>query len=101
MHWEQRTAHPPLSTFFQGERLLGANAEALFGAPASRRHVCILVTLPAEAAEQYELLLDLLQRGMDCVRINCAHKSTSVWEAIIAQVRRAEGETKTYRGSDH
>jgi pyruvate kinase len=28
--------HPPLQTFFRGERLLNENAEALFGPPSSR-----------------------------------------------------------------
>lgn len=38
--------HPPLRTFFFGERLLNDNAEALFGQATSSRRVRIMVTLP-------------------------------------------------------
>ncbi len=85
--------HPSLSTFFQGEHQLRANVEALFGPSASRRRVRIMVTLSSEAAEDYEFLRDLVQRGMDCARINCAHDSPAQWEAMIAHVRSAEQET--------
>jgi len=93
---EDKTAlpkHPQLSTFFRGERLLNDNAEALFGLPSARRRVRIMVTLPTEAAHDYEVVHDLLQRGMNCVRLNCAHDTPSDWEAMIAHVRRAEQES--------
>ena len=84
---------PPLRAFFLGERLLNENAKALFGQPSSPRRVRILVTLPTEAAHDYGFVRDLLQRGMNCVRINCAHDAPAEWEAMIAHVRRAELET--------
>jgi pyruvate kinase len=49
--------------------------------------------LPTIAADNYQFVKDLLQRGTDCVRINCAHDTINVWEAAIAHVRRAERET--------
>ena len=84
---------PPLSTFFRGERLLNDNAEALFGQPSPRRRVRIMVTLSTEAAHDYGFVRDLLQRGMNCVRINCARDTPSDWEVMIAHVRRAEQES--------
>jgi pyruvate kinase len=84
--------HPALETFFCGERQLHNNTEALFGKPSSRRRVRILVTLPTKAAYDFELVRDLLQRGMNCVRINCAHDTPAEWEAMIEHVRRAEQE---------
>ncbi len=51
-----------------------------------------MVTLPIEAAHDYGFVRDLPQRGMNCVRINCAHDTPSEWEAIIAHVRLAEQE---------
>ncbi len=84
--------HPPSRTFFRGERLLNDNAEALFGLPSTRRRVRIMVTLSIEAAYDFELVRDLLQRGMNCVRINCAHDTPAEWEAMVAHVRRAEQE---------
>ncbi len=85
--------HPPLRTFFSGERLLSDNAEALFGPPTPSRRVRIMVTLPAEAAHDDGFVRDLLQRGMNCVRINCAYNTPAEWEAMIAHVRRAEQES--------
>jgi pyruvate kinase len=51
-----------------------------------------MVTLPSDARE-YEFVRDLLERGADVVRINCAHESEAVWEAMAENVRRAERET--------
>jgi pyruvate kinase len=84
---------PPVNTFFLGERLLAENAEALFGKAPSPRRARIMVTLPPEAATDYKFVYDLTQRGVDCVRINCAHDGASAWEAMIAHVRQSEAET--------
>jgi pyruvate kinase len=87
-----RPTHPSLSTFFVGEHLLAANADELFGRATAQRRARIMVTLPTEAARNYPFVRNLLQRGMDCARINCAHDSADEWEAMIANVRRAEVE---------
>jgi pyruvate kinase len=55
-----------------GQQLLTAHTEAVLG-PAQPRGVAIMVTMPSEAAEDYTLVSDLLQQGMNCMRINCAH----------------------------
>jgi hypothetical protein len=81
-------------TFFRGERLLNNNAEALFALPSTRRRVRIMVTLSIEAAYDFELVRDLLRRGMNCVRINCAHDTPAEREAMVAHVRRAEQESE-------
>lgn len=85
--------HPPLRSFFRGERLLNRNAADLFGIPLPGRRVRIMVTLSTEAAYDFDFVRDLLQRGTDCVRINCAHDTPAEWEAMIGNVRRAEKET--------
>ncbi len=86
--------HPPLTAFFEGERLLQQHTEDLFGVSSSDRRVRIMVTLPTEAATDYELVRDLIQRGCECMRINCAHDSCSEWSAMIENIRRAEAETQ-------
>ncbi len=86
------TIHPPLSAFFQGEHLLSENVSRLFGEQRSDRRIRILVTMPPEAAEDYELIRDLLKEGMDAIRINCAHDSVDAWKAMISNLRRAEQE---------
>jgi pyruvate kinase len=39
------------------------------------------------------LIEALVDHGIECVRINCAHDEPAVWEAMIAHVRRAERTT--------
>lgn len=76
--------------FAQGARLLAAHSEALLGPAPPGREVRILVTMPSEAADDYTLVHDLLQRGMDCMRINCAHDGPVAWGRMIAHLRHAE-----------
>jgi pyruvate kinase len=49
-----------------------------------------MVTMPSEAADNYNLVYDLLKQGMDCMRINCAHDDESTWARMIEHLRRAE-----------
>ena len=64
---------PSLAAFLAGDRLLTQHTEEVFGKSANQRRVRIMVTLPTEAAENYKLVRELVQRGTDCIRINCAH----------------------------
>ncbi|MCL4247177.1 MAG: hypothetical protein KJ065_03380 [Anaerolineae bacterium] len=84
--------HPPIHRFFRGERALRRNVDAIFGAQTRERRVRIMVTLPLSAAEDYPFVRDLIARGMDCARINCAHDGPDAWYAMIANVRQAEQE---------
>jgi pyruvate kinase len=84
---------PRLSLFGRGERLLRHSTRAIFGPEPTGRRVHIMVTMPSEAADDYGLVRDLLARGMDCIRINCAHDTPDEWERMIAHLRRAELET--------
>jgi pyruvate kinase len=52
-----------------------------------------MVSLPTEAAGDYLLIKHMLDEGMDCVRINCAHDDPPAWERMIGNLRRAECET--------
>jgi len=86
-------SRPTIAAFLEGDRLLQQNTEDLFGQTLAHRRVRIMVTLPMEAASHYEFVRDLLQRGTNCVRINCAHDRAELWEAMIGNVRLAEKET--------
>lgn len=85
---------PSYEEFYAGDTALEQHAEALFGPPSPHRRARIMVTLPSEAAEQPELLLQLLERGMNVARINCAHDEPSVWEKMVAHLRQAEAQTQ-------
>lgn len=84
--------HPSTSAgigFDEGPRLLRRRASELFGRQPQRRTTRIMVTLPSEAATDDRLVLDLVGRGMDLARINCAHDDPRAWAAMIAHVRAA------------
>ncbi|TPE44088.1 pyruvate kinase [Pontibacter mangrovi] len=80
-------------SFFENRELLAAHNEALLGPEPAKRSTRIMVTLPAEAADQYELLPRLLKAGMDCARINCAHGTEEEWLRMVQHIRKAEKET--------
>jgi pyruvate kinase len=76
--------------FEDGARLLATHAETLLGPPRPNRGVRILVTMPSGAAEDVSLARALLEHGMDCARINCAHDDARNWGRTIANLRHAE-----------
>jgi len=86
-------SRPTIQAFLEGDRLLHQQAEAILGQTKADRQVRIMVTLPTEAANDSGFMQNLLQRGTNCVRINCAHDNVEVWEAMISNVRLAERET--------
>lgn len=82
---------PPAAypSFAEGRSLLEFNTLQLFG-PGDERHKSrIMVTLPSEASGDQQLVQDLVQGGMNCARINCAHDSPPVWKAMVENVVRA------------
>jgi pyruvate kinase len=78
--------------FAGGPLLLARHTNALFGAPAGKRSVRIMVTMPSEAASDPHLIRGLLAGGMDVMRINCAHDTPADWLAMIDLCRRAARE---------
>jgi pyruvate kinase len=89
-----RPAAPPREPapvdFAMGQRLLAEHTEALLGPAAEGRGVRIMVTMPSEAAHEYSLVHALLQQGMNCMRINCAHDDAAAWLGMTENLRRAE-----------
>jgi pyruvate kinase len=77
----------------QGRELLERNTALLLGPAPEGRKVRIMVTRPSEAAGDYELVRDLVMKGMNCMRINCAHDGVEAWSGMIRNLRRAEQET--------
>jgi len=75
--------------FALGERLLATHTERLLGPSAPERSVRIMVTMPSEAADNFSLVYNLLQQGMNCMRINCAHDDAAAWLRMIQYVKKA------------
>lgn len=88
--WRLASQEDAVIDFVRGEQLLAAHTNALLGPATTGRKVRIMVTMPSEAADDYSLVHDLLQQGMDCMRINCAHDDAAAWSRMIEHLRRAE-----------
>jgi pyruvate kinase len=86
-------ARPSEAAFFAGERLLDAATDELFRAARPGRRGRIMVTMPSEAADQPDFILDLANRGMDIARINCAHDDEKAWTAMAGHIRAASERT--------
>ncbi|MEO8103212.1 MAG: pyruvate kinase [Betaproteobacteria bacterium] len=81
---------PARVDFARGQRLLAEHTRSLLGPEVPGRAVRIMVTMPAEAADDGALIHGLMQQGMDCMRINCAHDDAAAWSKMIGHLRQAE-----------
>jgi pyruvate kinase len=75
------------------ETFLKRHTNQLFGPQPAHRWARIMVTFPGEAADDYLFVRELVLRGMDCARINCAHDDAGSWQRMVEFVRQAEQET--------
>ncbi|GGC71264.1 pyruvate kinase [Marinobacter halophilus] len=74
----------------EGPRVLTRHTDQLLGPAANERSVRIMVTMPTEAAHDGSIIHNLLAKGMNCMRVNCAHDSPEIWRAMIRNLRQAE-----------
>jgi len=79
--------------FNRGQQLLKQHTIELFGPFHEHGRAHVMVTLPTEASLDYSLVSSLLEKGMTCARINCAHDDPVIWQGMIRNIRRAETET--------
>lgn len=94
-HQEQQAPpRPRINTFFRGERMLTRHTAQLFGQRPTYepRQTHVMVTFPSEAATDAGLVRELVRRGMDIARINCAHDNPDAWQAMIHHVRTAQAD---------
>lgn len=80
---------PTLEAFFEGQERLRARAEVLFGTAHPTRPVAVMVTCPSEAADDPEFFPRLAHRGVEAIRINCAHDDRDAWSRMIERARVA------------
>ncbi|MDP2784969.1 MAG: pyruvate kinase [Sulfurimicrobium sp.] len=81
------------ATMACAEDFIKRHTNRLFGLPPTHRWARIMVTFPSEAASDYLFVRELVLRGMDCARINCAHDDRATWQRMVEFVRQAEQET--------
>jgi pyruvate kinase len=73
--------------------LLEEHTVKLLGPKPPHRSVRIMVTMPTEAATDYNLVRDLVSEGMNCMRVNCAHDGVEAWDAMVSNLHKAIKET--------
>jgi pyruvate kinase len=78
--------------FKAGRCALERNTTTLLGPKPAGREVRIMVTMPSEAADDYHLVRDLVDAGMDCMRVNCAHDNEDAWLGMVENLERAKAE---------
>ena len=61
----------------------------LFGEKTDPLTPFIMITFDASFANNYALIKNLLQNGMNVARINCAHDDEAVWSKLIHHLKRA------------
>jgi pyruvate kinase len=76
-------------TIKKSEKILRKNTGQLFGSKSNNRSTRIMVTLPAEAASNYQFVNQLMQNGMNTARINCAHDDEAAWSAMIENIKKS------------
>lgn len=77
----------------KGRRYVRRNTTKLFGKKLKGAVARIMVTQPAEAATDPDLVRELVEAGMNLARINCAHDGPAAWNRMIDHVSRARGRT--------
>ena len=91
--WLGRAIEETFSDFDQGSILLDKNTTDSLGAAPVDRKVRIMVTMPSEAANDPAVARDFLLRGMNIMRVNCAHDGPEEWRRMVEHLRLAEKET--------
>ncbi len=79
--------------FREGINFQNINSTALLGPGIPDRITRIMVTLPIDAAFDYDLVLELLKSDINCFRINCAHAGPKYWKKMVDNIERAKEET--------
>lgn len=74
---------PGPESFFAGEAALARHTAQVLGPVSPQRPVRLLITCPPEAAANPDFMLDLARRGVEAVRINCAHDDAGAWGRMI------------------
>ena len=73
----------------KSHKLIRSHSKALLGYRSKGRRTRIMVTIPTIAADDYQLIHNLVDSGMNSARINCAHDNPEVWQRMIDHIRTA------------
>lgn len=79
--------------YTKSKKFIRKHANRLFNEPQKKHFPEIMVTMPDEAAEDKNIIRDMVLNGMEIARINLSHGSVEQWEKMVAFVREIEKET--------
>jgi pyruvate kinase len=79
----------PKRSIKEGKKRLRHHTKELLGYRSKGRRVRIMVTQPSVAANNYQMVHDMVKNGMNCARINCAHDGPEAWEKMILNIKKA------------
>ncbi len=78
----------------EANKILKENILSVFGSIKKKRKTAIMVTQPLVAASDKKFVKSLLELGMDCARINCAHDDEVIWKQIIDNIKADRNDCK-------
>jgi pyruvate kinase len=79
--------------YYTCSKLIQQRAKQLFGFKSDKDVPYIMVTFDTKFADNYQLVEELLEAGMNIARINCAHDNEEVWKKMIGLVEQATKKT--------
>ncbi|MDO5654996.1 MAG: pyruvate kinase [Flavobacteriaceae bacterium] len=85
----------PVCDFIEGRKRLESNAQTLFGNRANQKIPYLMVTCDAAFLDQPEKMRNLLENGMNIIRINCAHDNPKIWKKLIELAKTQAQEAQT------
>jgi pyruvate kinase len=72
---------------------MGEKSRLLFGQKKETYIPYVMVTFDSGFANDYAMIKNLLQNGMNVARINCAHDDEATWSKMINQLKKASTAT--------
>jgi pyruvate kinase len=82
-----------MKKFLEGYKRERTHTTALLGPVPADRRTRIMVTLPSDAAFDYDLIYNLINADVNCFRINCAHDAPEQWKMMIDKIKKAKKAT--------
>ncbi|MFT6808728.1 MAG: pyruvate kinase [Saprospiraceae bacterium] len=76
------------------KKLLKKHANSLFNEGRKKHLTEIMVTLPNEAAEDKEIIRNMVLSGMEIARINLSHGDVDIWSKMVNIIHEVRKETQ-------
>jgi len=78
--------------YTKSKKLIKKHANRLFNNVRKKNFTEIMVTLPNEAADDIEMIRQMVNSGMEIARINLSHGDMNVWEKMIKHIHQIQEE---------